>query len=336
MNAANKSRVVRAYLRYLASTSKPIVLGPFRSELGFEVLYWMPFLQWAQKKYGIKPDRCLALSRGGMGALYPAAKHVDLYALRSIDEVRLENLADAERRKIQKQTTVTVWDREIAREAVARTYGPRHRFHLLHPSWMYWLFEDFWEERVTMPHVATHTDFAPMPVPALPASLKLPEKFVAVKFYDRATLSMQPEIKPLIREMVAKLAQTMPVVVLAQPYCTDDHVDLPLSGPNILNLTPAPPDQHLLIQAGVLARAQAFVGTYGGVAQWALRYRKPSLSVYVKFGGTALAHRMLSHALSAHMSIPFELLELGAIKLWQATMVGQTLTQEQPQPASVA
>jgi hypothetical protein len=308
---------LRLYLRYLASTTRPIVLGPFRSELGFEALYWLPFLAWALKHATIPPERCIALSRGGMGHLYPAAHHVDLYALRGVDAVRLENQVDYQARRELKQHTVTAWDRSVAREAVERVHRPGTRHHLLHPAWMYRLFRPYWDERVGMPLVARRTDYAPPPIPALPHGLTLPPKFVAVRFYERATLPMQAEVQAAVRTLVGRIAQHLPVVVLAQPHFVDDHTDLPLSGPNILVLPPAAPEQNLVLQAGVLARCQAFVGTYGGLAQWALLYRRPTLSLYLQFGGTALAHRMLSHALSAQLKVPFEMLDMAAWPLWE-------------------
>lgn len=310
-----KSGILKAYLQYLAKTNRPIVCGPFRSEAGFEQLYWIPFLHWAQKYAGISPDRCIALSRGGMGSLYPAKHAVDLYALRGVDAVRLENQVDQTTRGIQKQTQVTQWDREAAKEAAK---GEAH--HLLHPSWMYWLFEDYWEERATSRLVANHTEFAPLPVPNLPDGMALPDKFVAVRFYERHTFPFHDEIKQMATEMVRAIASKHPVVLLNQQLFADDHTDLPIVGPNIYQLPTVKPEQNFLLQAAVLARAQAFVGTYGGVAQWALRYRKPSLSWYVNFSGTAQAHRSLSNMLSAASGVPFEVGDIKMIRLWQLAL----------------
>ena len=315
-----RSLAVRAYLRRLALDDRPIVLGPWRSELGFEVLYWLPFLNWALKRYGISPDRCIALSRGGMGRLYPAKEAVDLYTLRTVDQVRLENQVDYETRKILKQTSVTTWDRQIAAEAVEKVYGKGQRYHLLHPSWMYWLFDPAWNEKVPLSFVAKHAEFLPLPVPDLPKGLELPKAFVAVRFYERHTYALHEPVVKMTREMVQGLASKFPVVLLNQQTCFDDHVDLPLTGPNIFALPQMAPSENLLLQAAVLARCQAFVGTYGGVAQWALRYRKPTLSCYTQFTGTAFCHRNLSQVLAAQMSVPFEMLDLRAVKLWKAAL----------------
>ena len=318
--AAVRSLAVRAYLRRLALDNKPIVIGPWRSELGFEVLYWLPFLTWAFKRYGIAPERCIALSRGGMGKLYPAAHAVDLYRLRTVDEVRLENQVDYESRGLLKQTTITPWDLAIAAEAVAQVRGSRQRFHLLHPAWMYWLFEPAWNEQVSLQFVARHTEFAPLPVPTLPEAMKLPKAFVCVRFYERHTFPLHDQVQGITRELVQGLAAQFPIVLLNQPTCFDDHADLPLAGPNIYTLPHMDPCENLLLQAAVLARCQAFVGTYGGVAQWALRYRKPSLSLYTQFTGTAHCHRNLSQMLAAATNTPFEVADMRAIKLWKAAL----------------
>lgn len=319
-SARTRSLVTKAYLRHLASSSKPIVCGPFRSELGFECLYWLPFLQWACHTYGLAKDRCLAVSRGGMGMFYPAARQCDLYALRSVDEVRIENQVDWESRKLQKQLSVTAWDRKVIADA-AKEAGITG-YHLLHPSWMYWLFEPIWNEQATLRHVLNHARYDAMPVPNLPEGLTLPEKFVAVRFYERNTLPVShPEIRELITNMVTNLAARVPVVLLNQPQVfADDHVDLPLSGPNIVSLPSCAPAQNFLLQASVLARAQAFVGTYGGVAQWALRYGKPTMAFYSAFNQTAYAHRTLSGMLSAAMNVPFQMCDLRAMKLWEAAL----------------
>jgi len=31
--------------RHIAASKRPIVIGPYRSEVGFEALYWLPFVQ---------------------------------------------------------------------------------------------------------------------------------------------------------------------------------------------------------------------------------------------------------------------------------------------------
>jgi hypothetical protein len=328
---AVKALILRRYLRQLARMGDPVVVGPFRSEVGFEQLYWIPFVTWALKYAGIPRDRCMALSRGGMGVFYPVASNADLYQVRGVDAVRIENQVDYAQRKLQKQTTVTDWDREVCREVGKAQWGHSARVRMLHPSWMYWLLEDVWEERAPVLSAAPFLQYDALPVPPLPEGMTLPDKFLAVRFYERATLPYTNETKGLIADLVQQVAAVQPVVLIRQSAHVDDHIDFPIApSPRIAVLPETIPEQNLILQAAVLARCTAFVGTYGGVAQWALRYRKPTMSVYAQFGGTALAHWHLSQLLAAKVGVPFQVMDLRLLTLWNTSVL------KAPEPAPAA
>ena len=57
---------VRRTLRSAANSDAPIIVGPWLSEVGYEALYWVPFLRWFTRHYDVDPDRVIALSRGGV------------------------------------------------------------------------------------------------------------------------------------------------------------------------------------------------------------------------------------------------------------------------------
>jgi hypothetical protein len=59
---------VRRTLRSVANSRAPIIVGPWLSEVGYEVLYWVPFLRWFTRHYDVDPDRVVVLSRGGSPA----------------------------------------------------------------------------------------------------------------------------------------------------------------------------------------------------------------------------------------------------------------------------
>jgi len=50
--------------------SAPIVVGPWLSEVGYEVLYWIPFLRWVTAAYRIPTSRIVVMSRGGTASWY--------------------------------------------------------------------------------------------------------------------------------------------------------------------------------------------------------------------------------------------------------------------------
>src|ERR1041385_57491 len=45
-----------------------IVVGPWLSEVGFETLYWIPFLRWVRAAFRLDRSRVVAVSRGGVGS----------------------------------------------------------------------------------------------------------------------------------------------------------------------------------------------------------------------------------------------------------------------------
>jgi hypothetical protein len=311
---------VRAFAETLAKDSAPIVLGPFRSELGFEASYWQPMLAWFAASVKGFAERAVIVTRGGLAPLYAsvASRGVDLYALRTVTEVRRENLYDQKRSGLLKQMQPTDWDTRVIEDAArALNLGPV--YHTLHPAWMYWGLEPYWNDVQGLRYLQKLTNYAPMATPqTYPGSEQLPASYCAVKFYNRATLPYpDAEVEAFVAKTVATIAAQIPVVLLTSSSEYDDHSDLPIEGPNILRLGDSPADQNLLLQASVLAHAKAFVGTYGGMAQLALRLGVPSVSVWKEFGGTAHAHLSLQSWISKSTNVPFAAGSIFETGLWQ-------------------
>src|SRR5688572_16225515 len=61
---------VERELQALAGSGERIVAGPWLGEVGFELLYWVPFVAWVAERFGIGADRLVAVSRGGTRSWY--------------------------------------------------------------------------------------------------------------------------------------------------------------------------------------------------------------------------------------------------------------------------
>lgn len=307
-----------AYRRYLQRSSLPILVGPWRGEVGFEALYWLPFLA----QLGIDPARLIPITRGGAAAWYGTPTGLELYAMRTPQAVRIENRLQHTRTGQLKQTHVTAFDRQVMRDA-AQTLGLR-RYLTLHPAWLYQTLAPFWEGASGLGWLESRVQFGPLPVPALPDGVTLPESFVCARFYARATFPPSDQTAGFVRAVLTQVAHDQPVVLLNSGLHTDDHVDyLPKTIPGVRRLSDLcamTAENNLAIQSAVLARARGFVGTYGGLAQLALRYGKPSLSFFTEWQGTAVPHKHLSEALALQMRVPFQVLRLGDLPLLQAVL----------------
>ena len=300
---------IRAMAQSLANDKRPILVGPFRSELGFEASYFQPFIAWLAKSIDGFADRAVIVTRGGLAPLYDGlgSKAIDLYSLRAVKDVRRENKYDQRTIGIQKQVHPTPWDLNVLGDA-ARSLSINPGFHVVHPAWMYWGLAPYWDESQGLRYLQKFTAYDPIAAPPVyPGSEGLPPTYVAVKFYARATFPYpDAEVEEAVRNMVATLAAHVPVVLLSSANDYDDHTDIPIEGPNVFGIKPGvPPHENLLMQASVLSRAKAFVGTYGGMAQLAVRLKVPSVSLWKQFGGTAHAHLSLQSWISKATNVPF-------------------------------
>ena len=290
-------------VRRLGYGARPILVGPWRSELGFEVSYWLPWLAWLRQTLKIPRERIIAVTRGGAGVWYDAAHVVDLYDYVPIDKIRKAMLKDQQAKGSIKQHGITPWEQKLI-PLIADDLGLR-RYILLHPSVLYQRFSGWWGDSLPMRDVVKELVFSVPPIPAPPLTLALPERFVAVRFYARHTWPYTDDLRNMALATVESLAKRIPVVVLESGLHADDHLDFPLSGENILSIkSHVTPQNNLAVQSAVIAKAQGFVGTYGGTMQLAVRLRKPAIGFYNKFDGTAYAHKVLTEWLAVQQKVP--------------------------------
>jgi len=296
--------------RHLAASSRPILIGPWRSEVGFELLYWIPFLHALRARYKIPAERLIAIGRGGSSAWYQTAGHADLYEHLPIDVARVLSIQSSQQTGSIKQHETHAWERHVC-ALTATSLGIR-KYHVLSPSWMYQLIAPWWEGQKPIQWLdgkLLHAVTMPAPPIAPELAGQLPEKYLAMRWYARPTWPHREDLLLWMRRTVQAIASHIPVVLIESGFQTDDHADVNLGRiPNVLRLTDLAeqtPLNNLAIQSAVIARAQGYVGTYGGMAQGAMRWGVPTLAFYDTFGQTAPAHLSLTQSLSRQTGVPF-------------------------------
>ena len=203
-----EAKETRELVTVLGRSGKPIILGPWLSETGFELLYWIPFLAWAKAYGNFDPDRLIVVSRGGAAPWY---RHItphyeEIFSFFTPDEFRVAN----ERRIVeqggrQKHIEVTSFDREILARVQARR--GLSGAELLHPSQMYQLFDNFWLQRTPVTLIEAFSVFTTLPAPPPSGILaQLPEQYVAAKFYGNVALPPTPENRQFVTSYLADLA----------------------------------------------------------------------------------------------------------------------------------
>jgi hypothetical protein len=313
-------------LERLQRTDATLLIGPWVGEVGFELLYWIPFLNWALRDYELDRRRLVVVSRGGARPWYRhlTSEYVDVFSLYSLDEYRRANEARWDKAGHQKQYRVEQMDHDIVERAKEHT-GLRH-VELVHPSLMYKLLRFCWFEKAGMGLLKYHTDYRRLaPVERSPALKDLPKQFVAVRFYFRPSFPDTPENRRFAANMIRSISRDVPVVLLNTGLRPDEHEDLDLPGSGVYRVDRLMMlEQNLEIQTEIISHARAFVGTYGGLAYIGPFYGVPSISFYSTESELVPAHVEVSFRLGQAMGVPVSVIHTQMAGLLHA-LLGSTV-----------
>jgi hypothetical protein len=275
----------------LAREKRTVLVGPWSGEVGFELLYWIPFVTWALKRASVSPERVVIVSRGGPASWYShiGGRYIDLFSHVTPDQFR----AQTEERK--KQRTMGPFDRAMVRRIIAE--GKLGRPFLLHPGLMYKLFIPFWKEQLTIRRVDDYSQYHTITPPVVPALAgRLPASYVAVRFYFSSCFPDTAENRAFVESTVRSLAAATDVVLLNTGIRVDDHQDFTPGRESRIHTVDdlMTPERNLDIQTAVIAGARAFVGTYGGYSYLAPLCGVPALAFYSVRDAFYAVHRELA------------------------------------------
>jgi hypothetical protein len=271
---------VRRELRRAARGSAPIIVGPWLGEVGYEALYWVPFVRWFVDQYRVDRERLVIVSRGGVRSWYSdlTEKYIEIFDLLTPADLRDAN----ERRRAsgdQKQVTRSDFDAALL-DQLRRRVGTHAT--VCHPSTMFRLLRRFWLGTESMQYVVDHTSYRLVPGAGASSCPPLPPSFVAVKFYSGRALPETAETRATLRAFLERVRQDRPIVVLDTGVDADEHHDFGLLDmPDVHSLAARlTPQNNLGVQTEVIRRADLFVGTCGSVAWLAPMLGTPTIAVY--------------------------------------------------------
>ncbi len=324
----------RKFVTMLGRSGRPIVMGPWLSETGFELLYWIPFLAWAKTYGNFDPSQLTVISRGGTASWYSriTSNYEDIFAMYTPDEFRVANEARIhEQQGRLKHVALTSFDKAIVDKVVAKRglVDPL----VLHPSLMYRLFSLFWFQKTSMALVEGFTSFAPLEAPPLGSLAEhLPKRYVAAKFYGNVALPDTPENRAFTAAYLEMLTERTDVVLLSTGQRFDDHLDMPRVNRARLHTIEhlMTPETNLDVQTRVIAGAQAFVGTYGGFSYLAPFVSIDTLAFYSHVNGFRFDHLEVAKRVFSALKLgSFVELDLRALELMRLG-IGATAPDTQP------
>jgi hypothetical protein len=289
--AQRKSAELERDLAAMVARSAPIVAGPWLGEVGFELLYWVPFLRWCADRLDVDADRFLVLSRGGTGSWYRpfAARYADVFDQVSAETFRDQHDARVRELGEQKQTRVTAFDQELIAAAMRRAHVTD--WSLLHPSRMYDLLNPYWWGHQADGWVHAHVRYAKLAPPPSVGIPDMPSRYTAVKFYFNDCFPATTQNRAFVRDTLRTLAASGPVIALSTGLNLDDHGGVRVDEHGVRHLPEGMnAAQNLQVQSAVVARAEAFVGTYGGFCYMAPFYGVKSAAFYSDPNGFSQKH----------------------------------------------
>jgi hypothetical protein len=270
---ARSHRAVTRRASLLGRSQLPIVVGPWCGEVGFELLYWIPFVRWMVERGRIDGERLLVVTRGGASVWYHdmTRRGVEIFDL--TDTTAFRNHAET-----WKQHRVSRFDRQLIAAALAES-GVR-RVRLLHPQIMYRLMTAYWKEHAVLEPIASFLRYGPLPRPSHAVTATLPAQYLAAKFYFSQSFPDTAANRTFVQRTVARAADEMPVILLTAGAQIDDHLDVTLANGAGVRILPTGVGDNLAAQSAVVAGARRFIGTYGGFSYLAPMYGVDSLSFF--------------------------------------------------------
>ena len=278
------ARQVEREIAAVGASGGHILVGPWLGEVGYEALYWVPFLRWFRDAFRITPDRLTVVSRGGVESWYRgmAARYVDLFDHFTAGELASAN---AERQLSEegggrKQSARGALDERIL-SRIDRS-GSLRNVAVLHPSLMFRLFRDVWHGGLPYELLWDRTRYVLMDRPERPDFASLPRDYIAIKFYTGTALPGTPQNRATLRALVRQIAALGPVIDLETGRSVDDHEDYAFFDiPNVISArTLMTPRENLGVQTAVIAHARCFISTCGGLAWLAPFLGVPTVAVY--------------------------------------------------------
>jgi hypothetical protein len=263
-----EARHARELVTVMGRSNRPIIVGPWLSETGFELLYWIPFVAWARAYGNFDPSRLVVVSRGGAASWYRhiTSNYEEIFSFYTPDEFRTRNEGRIEEQEGRlKHLEISSFDRDIIGRVEAKL-GLKGA-EVLHPSLMYQLFDHYWYQRTPVTLVEAFTAFEPLTAPTgTDVRRHLPDRYVAAKFYGNAALPSTPENARFVASYLGDLARHTDVVLLNTAQRFDDHSDFPKELRGRVHAIDhlMEPAHNLAVQTEVIRSAEAFVGTYGG------------------------------------------------------------------------
>lgn len=284
----------------LASSARPILVGPWLGNPHWELLYWRPYVSWLLAQFDRSERRVVAVSRAGADPWYRGlgVDYVDLLDL--YDPEAYERISEDRERAtgMRKQRSMADVDQNLLQAVAQRLDLSLDDCDVIHPDTMFRMVDQVWRGRLPADFILRYSRFEGLE-PGPPVDLGLPSRYIAVGFNVETTYSGRAAAHDYVNELVQSLAANIPVVNLDTGYSVEGaQFGLePRDGLISLHGTAAP-RRSLELQTQVIAGATACISTLGGAVPLAVTCNVASTCLYIEQPGFFAVHRAITELMS--------------------------------------
>jgi hypothetical protein len=264
-----------------AREGRQLLVGPFVGEVGYELLYWIPLVRRLLAELEVPRERVTVLARGGAAGWYRdcAAHSVEILDLLPPDAYLQAVVERRRRERTARQFFSASFDARLIQLALDRIGDAA----VVHPLLMYSRLRFLLEGLQPVEQAHELADYRPLDWQPTPLPPDCPADYVAVKLYFSEPFPDSEESRLLAARVLEELADETEVVVLTSGAQLDEHREWVPEGRRIHDSSAwVTPRDNLTVQTELVARARAFVCTYGGFSYLGPMLGVPTLALQVE------------------------------------------------------
>jgi hypothetical protein len=288
------------------ASHEDLVLAPWLGEIGYEILYWIPFLNRMVESGAIHKSQLTVVSRGGVREWYKgiSENYVEIYEYFTPEE--LNNLKSERYEKAGTQKLIgqdnSVEDKILARitretSLSKNIYYPSEFFNAMHP-----LFSRLGK---AAPFRMASDMLLHKQIGSSESNLKqlVPSgKYICVNLYLRPSFSPSPTEYAILVASIDTLARKLGATVIelnSGDGLDPEHENI--SGNtnwiNSQSIYKSNPSNNLEWQSALISSSMLYIGTYGGPSYIPLLYNVSTIALYSSRKGLNPVHE---HVVNHH------------------------------------
>lgn len=284
LQTKRRTPLQRAVIRP-ARSENPVVAGPWLGDTGSELLYWIPFLNWAVAARPQLAERLIIIARPGTAAWY---RHLTPQLVDVLDLVNQTELGMLQQRQLGQLGQA---DKESDAEFQARLQELANKLRdklslgeieTLPPSALVQHLRQLQRDNVVS-QILTNSVYQPMARPELSAlGTRLPEAYVVAHFSYSPIFPDTEQNRAFIARVITALTRKSDVILLESDTLGAEYADIAIPWSNRLHRLNhlMPHHTDLSVQTVAISQARAFVGTCGSLSYVSPYFGVPSLCFF--------------------------------------------------------